>query len=100
MPKPKTAPNIRNMMMLAFDVAASAASPRKCPTQIVLIDPFSDWRMLLPSVGRAKASRVPVIGPVVRSRWRAIVTPPLPTREGSGVGAVPQAHRPWIATHP
>jgi hypothetical protein len=56
------------MMILALDVAASAPSPRKRPTQIVLIEPFSDWRMLEPSVGSAKASRVEPIEPLVRSR--------------------------------
>ena len=42
MPNPNTAENIRNMMMLALLVAASAPSPRKRPTQIELIEPFSD----------------------------------------------------------
>ncbi len=42
MPSPNTAENIRNMTRLAFDVAASAASPRKLPIQIALIVPFSD----------------------------------------------------------
>ena len=32
-------------MILALDVAASASSPRKRPTQIALIEPFSDWRI-------------------------------------------------------
>ena len=49
--------------MLALDVAASAPSPRKRPTQIALIVPFSDWRIEEASVGSAKASRVLPIGP-------------------------------------
>ena len=60
--KPKTKAVSRNMMMLALDVAASASSPRKRPTQIALIEPFSDWRIEEPSVGKAKASRVGPIG--------------------------------------
>ena len=54
--------------MLAFEVAASALSPRKRPTQIELIEPFNDWRMFEASVGSANASNVDPIGPVVRSR--------------------------------
>ena len=48
----------RNMTMLALDVAASAFSPRKRPTQIALMVPFSDWRIEETSVGSAKMSRV------------------------------------------
>ena len=42
MPKPNTSANIRNMIVLALAVAATAPSPRKRPTQIVLIEPLSD----------------------------------------------------------
>ena len=38
MPKPNTKAISRNMTMLALEVAASASSPRKRPTQIALID--------------------------------------------------------------
>src|SRR3954469_21433954 len=69
-PNPKTNEVSRNITMLALDVAASALSPRKRPTQIALTVPFSDWRIELASVGRAKASRVLAIGPCVRSRPR------------------------------
>ena len=54
--------------MLALDVAASAFSPRKRPTQIAFTVPFSDWRIEEMSVGSAKASKVLAIGPCVRSR--------------------------------
>ena len=53
--------------MLALDVAASAPSPRKRPTQIALMVPFSDWRIEEASVGSAKASRVLADRPCVRS---------------------------------
>lgn len=72
MPKPNTAPKVRNMMMLALDVAASALSPRKRPTHTALIEPFSDWRMFEPSVGSANSISVRPIWPLVRSRrWGA-----------------------------
>src|SRR4051794_36819776 len=67
-PKPNTKAIKRNMTILALDVAASASSPRKRPTQTALIDPFSDWRIEEPSVGKAKASKVGAIAPCVRSR--------------------------------
>ena len=50
--------------MLALDVAASAPSPRKRPTQIALIVPFSDWRIEEASVGSANLSRVWPIAPL------------------------------------
>src|SRR3546814_2489064 len=62
MPKPKKAPNIRNMMMLALAVAASALLPRNCPTQIELTEPDNVWRMFDASVGSAKRIKVLVIG--------------------------------------
>jgi hypothetical protein len=86
MPKPNTAPKVRNMMMFAFEVAASAPSPRKRPTQIALIEPFSDWRMLEPSVGSAKARSVRPICPVVRSRWPGL-EPGRPADPGFGLGS-------------
>src|SRR3546814_14150450 len=67
MPKPKKAPNIRNMMMLALAVAASALLPRNCPTQIELTEPDNVCRMFDASVGSAKRIKVFVIGPSVRS---------------------------------
>ena len=75
MPKPNTKAVSRNMTMLALDVAASAPSPRKRPTQMALTVPFSDWRIELASVGRAKASRVLAIGPCVRSVVRMASEP-------------------------
>src|SRR5436305_798593 len=74
-PKPNTKAVSRNITMLALDVAASAPSPRKRPTQMALIVPFSDWRIEDASVGRAKARRVLAIGPSVRL--------PRPARRGA-----------------
>ena len=54
-------------MILALAVAASACAPRKRPTQMALIEPFKDWRMLDASVGMAKSSSVDPIAPCVRS---------------------------------
>src|SRR4051812_10189923 len=65
-PKPNTKAVSRNITILALDVAASAPSPRKRPTQIALTVPFSDWRIDEASVGSAKASRVLPIAPSVR----------------------------------
>src|SRR5947209_12816803 len=65
-PKPNTKAVSRNITMLALEVAASAPSPRKRPTQIALIVPFSDCRIEEASVGSAKASKVLAIGPSVR----------------------------------
>ena len=67
MPKPNTKAVSRNITMLALEVAASASSPMKRPTQIALMVPFSDWMIEDASVGSAKASRVLEIGPCVRS---------------------------------
>ena len=58
MPKPNTNEISRNMTILALDVAASAFSPRKRPTQIALTVPFSDWMIEEASVGSANLSRV------------------------------------------
>lgn len=55
-------------MTLALAVAASAPSPKNRPTQIELIDPLSDCRMLDASVGSANRMSVRVMGPDVRSR--------------------------------
>jgi hypothetical protein len=58
MPKPNTAAKTRNITTLALAVAASARSPSRRPTQIALIDPLSDWRILPTSVGSENSSRV------------------------------------------
>ncbi len=68
MARPNTAAKVRNMTMFALLVAASAASPRKLPIQIALIEPLSDCSTFAPSVGSAKAISVMAIGPTVRSR--------------------------------
>ncbi|SOY58763.1 hypothetical protein CBM2585_B10029 [Cupriavidus taiwanensis] len=62
---PNTTPSRKNRMMLALEVAVSAASPRKRPTQTELMEAFSDCRMLLPSTGSENSSKVRPIGPVV-----------------------------------
>ncbi len=67
MPMPNTEPIRKNMMLLAFAVAVSAASPRKRPTQIAFTEPFIDWAMLPARMGRANRNRLRPIGPVVRS---------------------------------
>lgn len=67
MPNPNTTEYMRNMMRLALAVAASACAPRKRPTQIALIDPLSDWRILDTRVGMAKSSSADAIGACVRS---------------------------------
>ena len=59
--------------MLALDVAASAPSPRKRPTQIALTVPFSDWRIEEASVGSANSSRVAPMAPASGRRVRAAV---------------------------
>ena len=53
--------------MFAFEVAASASSPMKRPTQIALTVPLSDWMIEQASVGSANARSVLPIGPCVRS---------------------------------
>ena len=53
--------------MLALEVAASAPSPRKRPTQMALMVPFSDWRIEEASVGSANLSSVEPMPPWVRS---------------------------------
>ncbi len=67
MPKPNTEPIRKNMMLLAFAVAVSAASPRKRPTQTAFTEPFSDCAMLPARIGRENSRRLRPIGPEVRS---------------------------------
>ena len=70
MPMPNTVPRIRNSTRLALEVAVSADSPRKRPTQTALIEPLSDCSTLEPSTGKANSSSVRGIGPLVRSPVR------------------------------
>src|SRR5438445_1729249 len=93
-PKPNTKAVSRNITMLALDVAARAPSPRKRPTQIALIVPFSDWRIEEASVGRAKASRVFAIGPSVK-----LPRPRGPGRAGA-VSAIPSFRHPRLDRGP
>ena len=82
---PNTEPIIRKKMVLALVVAVSAAAPSAWLTQIALPVPFSDCRILVPSTGREKVSRVMPIGPVVRSGIpgrRPMGPPPMPGRPG------------------
>ena len=65
-PKPKKVANIRNMMMFALAVAASALPPRNWPTHTELIDPDSVCSTFDASVGKAKRISVFAIGPSVR----------------------------------
>lgn len=55
---------------MALEVAVSADSPRKRPTQTALIDPLSDCSTLEPSTGKANSRSVRGIGPLVRSPVR------------------------------
>ena len=57
-----------NIRMLPFAVAAKASSPKNRPTQMALIEPFNDWSIDEPKVGKANSSIVLAIEPVVRSR--------------------------------
>ena len=68
MAMPKAAPINRNMTVLAFDVAVSAASPRKRPTQMEFTEPLRDCRMFANRIGSAKRSIPPLIEPSVRER--------------------------------
>jgi hypothetical protein len=54
--------------MLALDVAASASSPSRRPTQIALIEPFSDCSTFPARIGRENISSVGAIAPSVRLR--------------------------------
>jgi len=65
---PKAAPISRNMTVLALEVAVSAASPRKRPTQMEFTEPFSDCRMLADRIGSAKRNRPTGIEPSVSAR--------------------------------
>ena len=67
MPKPNTVEKARKITLVAFDVAASAPSPRKRPIHTMLIDALSDCRTLASSVGSANMISVRPIGPCVRS---------------------------------
>ena len=69
--------------MLALDVAASASSPRKRPTQIALIEPLSDWRTFdAKRRQREGEQRRGLIGPRCRSRLPAR-RPPRPRPSAS-----------------
>src|SRR4249919_2026542 len=110
MPKPNTNAFSRNITILALDVAASACSPRKRPTQMALIVPFNDWMIDEASVGRAKLSRVAPILPCVRSPRppplvpASAIDPPsaLRRQEHNIIRAAPtqheavRLHRPWL----
>ena len=65
---PKAAPMSRNMTVLALEVAVSAASPRKRPTQIEFTEPLSDCRMFANRIGRENLNRPTGIEPSVSER--------------------------------
>ena len=67
---PNPTPRSRNRIRLAFEVAASATSPKDRLTQKALAEPFSDCRMLVPRTGSEKVKRVQPIDPVVAARQR------------------------------
>jgi hypothetical protein len=62
---PNTAPSISIMMMLALEMAVTAATPKEWLTQKALTVPFSDWSAFPPSTGRANMNNVLPIGPSV-----------------------------------
>ena len=65
---PNTAPSRKNRIVFAFDVAASAASPRPWPTQIAFTDPLSDCSTLPARIGSENKNNVLPIGPSVSER--------------------------------
>ena len=78
--------------MLALDVAASAPSPRKRPTQIALTVPFSDWRIDEASVGRANFEQGradAALGQVAAARCSSVRHANLPLAEPLQRGAEP-----------
>ena len=74
---PKAAPISRNMTVLAFDVAVSAASPRKRPTQIEFTEPFRDCRMLANRMGSEKRIKPRLIEEALRQFFAVRETPGL-----------------------
>src|SRR5579859_1297098 len=73
---PKAAPNIRNEIWLALDVAVNAASPSTWLTQIALAERFNDCRMFEPKTGNENMISVLAIGPTVRSGPLRLSLPP------------------------
>ncbi len=67
MPTPNITPSSSKSTMVALVVAVSASGPSKRPTQIALIEPFSDCSTLEPSTGSENINKVRAIGPCVRS---------------------------------
>ena len=65
---PKAAPISRNITVLAFEVAVSAASPRPRPTQMEFTEPFSDCSTLANRIGSAKRNSPTRIEPSVSER--------------------------------
>jgi hypothetical protein len=63
--RPNAVPMSRNITLLAFEVAASAASPRKRPTQTEFTEALSDCRMLVKRIGSANLNRPTRIDPSV-----------------------------------
>ena len=65
---PNAAPISRNITTLAFEVAVSAASPRKRPTQMELTEPLSDCSTFASRIGSANLNSPMGIEPSVRVR--------------------------------
>ena len=65
---PNAAPISRNITVFALDVAVSAASPRKRPTQMEFTEALSDCRMFANRIGSAKRNSPTRIEPSVRER--------------------------------
>src|SRR5665213_266849 len=65
---PKAPPKSRNMTVLAFEVAASEASPRNWPTQTVLTEPFNVCSTLPHRIGKANSRSPRLREPSTRER--------------------------------
>ena len=62
MAMPKAAPISRNITVLAFEVAVSAASPRKRPTQMEFTEPFRDCRTFANRIGQRELEQTATDG--------------------------------------
>jgi hypothetical protein len=65
---PKAAPMSRNITVLAFEVAVSAASPSPRPTQMEFTEPLRDCRMFANRIGSANLKRAAGMEPSVSAR--------------------------------
>src|SRR5579863_3441679 len=95
---PKAAPISRNITVLALEVAVSAASPRKRPTQMEFTEALSDCRMLANRIGSVNLNSPRAIGPSVSVPCMLAIAP-LRVRERCDSCAEQQPARPRRAMH-